>query len=231
MNGAFARGGSPTNFIARAEAEFQRAQKQFQSDTNNFASAWQFGRACFDLADSMENNDRHADIARQGIAASRLAVSARPKSVEGHYYLAMDLGALAETETFGALKLVKEMEREFKTAVGLDEKFDFAGPDRNLGLLYRDAPGWPASIGSKRKAREYLERAEKIAPDYPENILNLAESCLNWGDPKRARSELDALDSLWPQAQKKFSGEKWEKDWNDWTKRREAAQQKLDEKR
>ena len=66
----------------------------------------------------------------------------------------MNLGQLARTELLGALKLVKEMEREFKTAADLDKQFDYAGPERCLGLLYRDAPGWPASIGSRRKARD-----------------------------------------------------------------------------
>ena len=94
----------------------------------------------------------------------------------------MNLGQLARTETLGALKLVREMEREFKTAAELDGHFDYAGPERSLGLLYRDAPGWPVSIGSRRKAREWLEQAEKLAPEYPENHLNLVESYLQWHD-------------------------------------------------
>jgi tetratricopeptide (TPR) repeat protein len=141
----------------------------------------------------------------------------------------MDLGQLARTELLGALKLVKEMEREFKTAAGLDEKFDFAGPERNLGLLYRDAPGWPASIGSKRKARNFLERAVKLAPDYPENHLNLAESYLQWRENDSARLKLNALDSLWPKAQTNFTGEKWEQSWSDWSTRRDAVRKKLEQ--
>ncbi len=85
--------------------------------------------------------------------------------------------------------MVREMEREFKTADDLDEHFDYAGPERCLGLLYRDAPGWPISIGSRHKAREWLEQAVKLAPDYPENQLNLVESYWQWTDTKpRARN-------------------------------------------
>ena len=83
------------------------------------------------------------------------------------------------------------MEREFKTAEDLDEHFDYAGPARCLGLLYRDAPGWPFSIGSRRKAREWLERAAKLAPDYPENHLNLVESCLQWHDRAGAEKRIE----------------------------------------
>jgi tetratricopeptide (TPR) repeat protein len=216
-------------FTARAEAEFLRAQIQFQSATNNPTNAWQFARACYDLADFATNDTQRATLAVQGIAACRQLVAHDPKSAPAHYYLAMDLGQLARTELIGALKLVKEMEGEFKTAEALDEHFDYAGPSRSLGLLYRDAPGWPASIGNKRKARDWLERAIKLAPDYPENRLNLAESYLQWTDPDHAKLELNALDSLWSKARTNYTGEAWEQSWADWSTRRDTARQKLDE--
>jgi hypothetical protein len=216
-------------FAARAEMEFHRAQKQFQSDKNNSTNAWQFARACFDFADFATNNAGRAAIANQGIAACRQLVARESNSAPAHYYLAMNSGQLARAEFIGALRLVREMEREFKTAAGLDAQFDFAGPERCLGLLYRDAPHWPISIGSKSKSRAFLERAEKLAPDYPENHLNLAESCLQWHESNDAKKELDALDSLWPKAQTNFTGEKWERSWNDWSTRRDTARKKLAE--
>jgi hypothetical protein len=142
----------------------------------------------------------------------------------------MNLAQLAHTELIGALKLVKEMEREFKTTGSLDKNFDCAGPERNLGLLYRETPGWPASIGSKRKARNFLEQAVKLAPDYPENILNLAESYLKWSEPDHAKKELNALDSIWSKAQTDFDGEAWEQSWADWSTRRDDLRKKLEEK-
>ena len=212
-------------FAARAEKEFHRAQIQFQSDAKNSTNAWQFARACFDFADFSTNDTRRAGLARLGIAASRQLLAREPKSAPGHYYLAMDFGQLAQAEapSLAAYKLVKEIEREFKAARELDEHFDFAGPPRNLGLLYRDAPGWPISIGSKRKAREFLERAAALAPDYPENQLNLAESQLKWRLLDDAGKTLRKLDALWPSAQTNFTGEAWEQSWADWTARRKAA--------
>ena len=214
-------------FAAHAEAEFHRAQAQLQSVTNDPAAAWQFARACYDFADYATNDTERATLAVQGIAASRKLLAQWPKSAPGHYYLAMNLGQLARTEILGALKIVKEMEREFKTADDLDEHFDFAGPARCLGLLYRDAPGWPASIGSRRKAREWLERAAKLAPEDPENHLNLIESRLNWNDRTGAGNELKDLDALWPKAQTNFVGEAWAPSWADWTARKRAAEQAL----
>ena len=116
-----------------------------------------------------------------------------------------------------------------KTADNLDTHFDYAGPARCLGLLYRDAPGWPTSIGSRHKAREWLERAVQLAPDYPENHLNLVESRLQWNDRTGAKNELKTLDVLWPSAQTNLPGQAWEPSWNDWSTRRDAARKKLDE--
>ena len=141
-------------------------------------------------------------MAEQGIAACQKWLARETNSAPAHYYLAMNYGQLAQAEapSLAAYRLVRQMEREFKTAADLDGHFDYAGPERCLGLLYRDAPGWPFSIGSRRKAREWLEQAAKLAPDYPGNHLNLAESFLQWHDTDDADRELKALDALWPDA-------------------------------
>ncbi len=116
----------------------------------------------------------------------------------------MNLGQLARTKLLGALKLVTEMEAEFKAARRLDEHLDFAGPDRSLGLLYLEAPGWPTSVGSRTKARQHLRRAAELAPQYPENRLTLLEAYLRWGDHNGVQRELKALEEIWPAARTNF---------------------------
>jgi hypothetical protein len=230
--GGLAFGGEPTNriFAARAEGGWQRAQKQFQLDTNDAAAAWQLARACFEFNDFATNNAGRAELANQGIAACQQLLARESNSAPGHYYLALELGLLADTNrNFAAYTRVREMERELKTADGLDAHFDYGGPARCLGLLYRDAPGWPLSIGSRRKAREWLEKAVQLAPDYPENVLNLAESCEQWNDDAAARNQLKRLDALWPAARTNFTGVSWERSWEDWSTRRDAVRTKLNE--
>ena len=140
----------------------------------------------------------------------------------------MNLGQLAQTRSLSALKLVEQMEREFKMAAELDEKLDYAGPQRNLGLLYRDAPAW-VSLGSRSKATKHLLRAAELAPDYPENRLNLVESYVKWNDLNRARRELKQLDELLPRARKQFTGTEWELSWADWAQRLDAVKKKLNQ--
>jgi hypothetical protein len=212
-------------FSKRAEAEFQRTKQLYWTNANNPSNAWVFASACYDLTEFAPTEARRGEIAKQGIAACQQLVTRDPKSAAGHYYLAMNYGELAEAEapSLAAYRLVHEVEREFKTAETLDEKVDFAGPVRCLGLLYRDAPGWPLSIGSKWKAREQLERADKLAPGYPENQLNLVESFLQWRDSDEAEKSLKKLDTTWNAARTNLTGVAWEKSWHDWAVRRTAA--------
>lgn len=230
--GGMAFAGEATNgiFAARAEAEWHRKQTQFQLHTNDAAAAWQFARACFEFNDFATNNAGRAELASQGIAACRQLLARESNSAPGHYYLALELGLLADTKrNLAAYKIVREMERELKTADELDAHFDYAGPARCLGLLYRDAPGWPVSVGSRRKAREWLEYAAKLAPDYPENHLNLVESYWQWKDREAAGNALKTLDALWPAARTNFIGEAWEWSWDDWSTRRDTVREKLNE--
>lgn len=213
-------------FAQRAGAAFHQAQIRYQSHKNDAVSGWQFARTCFDWADWATNKTQRADVARQGMDACHQSLSLT-NSAAAHYYLALNLGQLARVELFSGLNLVHEMSQEFDASAALDKDFDYAGAARGLGLLYRDAPGWPLSIGNKAKARESLESAVSLAPGDPENILDLAESDVKWGDDKGAKKQLAALDALWPKAQTNFTGAAWEQSWGDWTQRRDDLRKEL----
>lgn len=224
---AFAENTTAAEFV-RVDRVYQAARANYLAGRTNIALAWQFGQACFDRAEFATNSTERALLAEQGIAACRGAVAAKSDTVEAHYYLAMNLGQLARTKMLGALKLVSAMETEFKAARSLDARFDFAGPDRNLGLLYFEAPGWPTSIGSRPKARYHLRRAVELAPQHPENRLCLLEACLHWGDRNGAQRELKALADLWPAARTNLAGESWTAAWADWERRLKQAKTKFE---
>lgn len=201
---------------------FVAARQEYQSHSNKAEAAWKYARACFDRAEFPTNSAHRAQLARLGIEAARSAIAQNSNSAAAHYYLAMNFGQLARTKSLGALSLVDKMEAEFKQARDLDELFDFAGPDRNLGRLYFEAPSF-ASIGSPTRAREHFVRAFELAPDYPENRLNLVESAVRWRQLDAARRELKALEKQLEQARKRFSGDAWRAAWIDWNARLEKV--------
>jgi tetratricopeptide (TPR) repeat protein len=192
---------------------------RYEAEPTNNVAAWVFARAAFNRGEFATNDTERAALAVQGIAACRKVLERDSNCVAASYYLGLNLGQLARTKLLGALPLVGEMEGGFKRARELDENFDYAGPDRFLGQLYFQAPGWPASVGSQRKARKHLERAVELAPDYPENRLNLAEASRKWRDKKLTQRELAALAELWPAAKTNYAGADWEAAWADWQPR------------
>ena len=163
------------------EQAYELAKARYQTNSSDPEAAWQFARACFDRADNAGKESVRATVAKEGMAACEQALRLKPHLAAAYYYLGMNQGQLAQTKTFGALGLVKEMERAWKKARELDEHFDFAGPDRNLAMLYRDAPRAPLSVGHRAKAEELALRAVALAPEYPENHLVLLESYLKSG--------------------------------------------------
>ena len=213
---------------AIARKAFQDAQARYRKEPRSGEAAWQFARACFDMAELAPNGAQRAEFAEQGIAACEPALEREPKLAPAQYYLGMNLGQLARTKGLSALKLVKRMERAFSAARELDEKFDYAGPDRNLGLLYRDAPS-VLSVGSRARAKQHLERAASLTPDYPENRLNLCETLLNWKDRVGARRELKSLEELWPRAQANLTGQAWASSWSEWEERRQKLRKSLED--
>ena len=209
-----------TNAVAaHAEAVFTEAQRSVRKQPTNITALLKLSAAAFSWAEFARNDAQRAEIANHGVDASREAIQRSPKSAAAHYWLGMNLGQLARTKTLGALHLVRQMEDEFKQALLLDSKVDYAGPDRSLGYLYRDAPGWPTSIGSKKKAREHLERAVQLHPDFPDNQLALLETFYEWDDTEGFARHFAAVEKTIGEARQKFTGSDWDQSWADWNAR------------
>jgi tetratricopeptide (TPR) repeat protein len=204
-----------------------QARRLWSAEPKNPELAWHYARACFDAAEFALSDSVRADFAMKGIDAARNALRLDPTIAAAHYYLGMNLGQLARTKRLGALKLVDEMESSFYSVVRLNPGFDFAGAHRCLGLLYRDAPGWPISVGNRSKARQHLTKCVELSPEYPDNWLSLIEALISWGEQERARALYTKAKDHLAAARKRFTGVQWKTSWEDWDQRLEAIQSKL----
>ena len=169
-----------TNVPPVIQRIYDEAHRRFAASPDDAQAAWQLGRACYDRAEFSKDNAERASLANEGITACRPLTVRLPKLAEGHYYLAMNLAQLARTKLLGALPILPEMRQGWLEALAIDEKLDYAGADRYLGLLFRDAPGWPVSLGDTRKAKQYLRRAQGGAwvsrePSESHRVLNRME--------------------------------------------------------
>ena len=123
-------------------------------------------------------------------------VAIDPKRIEGQYYLALCLGYVAWSTNVGAFDILPEIASAGKTAASIDERYDYAGSQRLLGMLYLRAPGWPTSIGDPDEAQARLQRAIVLAPDYMPNHLFYAEALLSNEKRSEALHEVDVALSL-----------------------------------
>lgn len=214
-------------FVAYAEKEYRAGLAKHEAEPNNVEATVQFARATFDRAEFAANSTERAQLAEPAIDACEHMLIANDNNAALHYYLAMNLGELARTKGIGALKLVRQMEKEFARAAELNSDLDYAGPDRNLGELYLEAPGWPTSIGNRSKARQHLMRAVQLAPDYPDNHLSLIEYYVKTGDDSGAQREAKTYFELLPKARERFTGEEWASSWADWDARWQKVESRL----
>ena len=174
--------------LANALAVLEK-ERSVVAKGETYGPLWRESRVYFALADQADSDlkrSKRAWYAKQGVQLAHDAIAANPKGVEGHYYLALNLGYVAATYSFyqksvrfqSARDLVEEMAKEAKAAADLDERYDHAGARRLLGVVYLRAPGWPASIGDPEEGLMQLKRTIEIDPAFPHNRLYYAEALL-----------------------------------------------------
>jgi hypothetical protein len=178
---------------------------------DRYDAQWQAAEALAFLA---EHEPRPADriaAARAGIVLARRGRELQPDGAQAHYWYAINTGLLADVDRSFGLSAINEMEPALKRAAELDERYDYAGAHRLLGILYLRTPPPPASIGSSRKGLKALQRAAELFPDYPENQLYLAEAYRETGQPEQARPLLAKVAAAKPWPDRVFESGAWRK--------------------
>lgn len=211
---------------ASLRKQYSLSRSNYLAQPNNTTSAWKFARATFELAESVESDKERAELAHEGIESANAALRKDSTNAPAHLYLALNIGQLARTKLLSALGMVKEMEKELLASIKADENFDHASAHRSLGMLYVEAPGWPASIGSKSKARQHLEKSIELAPDYPDNHLSALEAYARWDDQDSLRRGIARYLKILPVARQQYSSEEWAQPWKDWDERWAAVRAK-----
>ena len=144
------------------------------SAATDFEAAWKSARAAYWIGGHAPEGERRAALER-GIAAGEAAARLRPDRPEGHYWLAADMGALAES--FGlsqGLKYRSRIKSELERVAEVDAAWEQASATTALGRWYYLVPRLFG--GSRAKADEHFRRALDQYPHSVTALTFLAES-------------------------------------------------------
>jgi len=209
---AQAAGDPDALYAARDDlASAQRAAaiwaERLQTDPADFESAWKLARARYWLGGRVEEAQRKK-VLEAGIAAGRAAVAAQPDRPEGHFWIAANMGALAESHGLRqGLKYRGDIKEALLTVLQLDPGFQQGSADRALGRWYYKVPGLFG--GSDEKSEYHLRKALTYNPKSTATLYFLAETLIERGKEDEARTELhkvlDApLDPEWTPEDREF---------------------------
>ncbi len=173
----------------------------------DFDAAWKLARACYWLGGHVPEAERQATYER-GIAAARAAVAAQPARPEGHFWLAANMGALAESAGLRAgLKYRSAVKAALETVLKIDPAFQQGSADRALGRWYQRVPRLFG--GNDRLAEFHLRRSLAYNPNSTASLYFLAETLVELGRPAEAREALRKvleapLDPEWAPEDREF---------------------------
>jgi hypothetical protein len=149
------------------------------------------------LAAAVAADARRSDIESDSAIRNQLAADAllnaqaclerAPQEAACLYYQAIALGLKARAHPLQANEALKSMLEALGAAEAADPGYDQAGPARVKALVLIKAPAWPLGPGDAEAGLASARRAVALRPQYPPNVLALAESLGKSGDTHGAQ--------------------------------------------
>jgi hypothetical protein len=149
-------------------------ESRLKATPNDFESAWKLARACYWLGGHVAEDSRRAQYER-GIEAGRQASVLQANRPEGFFWMAANMGAMAESFGLRAgIRYRGPVKKALETVLMLDPDFQQGSADRALGRWYQKVPGLFG--GSKGKSVEHLQRSLTYDPASTASHYFLAET-------------------------------------------------------
>ena len=164
---------------------------RLQANPKDFESAARLAQARYWLGtNGLPEAERKAAL-EAGIAAARSAIAINANRPEGHFWLAANMGALAES--FGLRQGIKyrgAIKDALLMTLKLDQGFLQGSADRALGRWYYKVPGLFG--GSNKRSEEHLRKALTYNPNSVISHLFLADTLADMGRKEEARKAYQA---------------------------------------
>jgi hypothetical protein len=176
--------------IASARRAVELWTAALARNPKDFDAAWKLSRADYWLGGHVSERERSAFF-DDGIERGRTAAALGPDRPEGHFWLAVNMGAAAELSTRAGLKYRAQIRSELETVLRVDRAFLQGSADRALGRWYARVPRLFG--GNKKLAEEHLRRSLQYNSHSTASHFFLAELMIDDGRPAEARAELQQV--------------------------------------
>jgi len=164
---------------------------RLKANPRDFASAWKLAQARYWLGTNGLPEPQRKEALESGIEAARVAIAIDAAKPEGHFWLAANMGALAES--FGLRQGIKyrgQIRAALEQALKLDPAFLQGSADRAIGRWYFKVPGLFG--GSNKKSEAHLRQALTYNPQSVISHIFLGDTLADMGRKDEARKAYQA---------------------------------------
>lgn len=122
-----------------------------------------------------KNSELAMPFFEKGLAEAEAALESKSDDWEAIFWWGANKGSIADIDRgLSALKTIRTIEEKMIEMKENQPDYGFAGPNRVLGKIYQNAPRF-ISVGSSSKAEKALKNAYERFPNFPGNVIALAE--------------------------------------------------------
>lgn len=192
---------------ARRAVEIWRGR--LAEDGQNIDTVWKLARAYYWLGtNGPDGQDAKKRLLEEGVTVARQAIAIDARRPDGHFWLAANMGALAESHGLSqGLRYRGAIKDALETVLAIDPDYLQGSADRALGRWYYKVPRLFG--GNKRRSEEHLRKALAYNEHSIITRLFLAETLLSLDRPADARAQLEAalaspIDPDWAPEDRRF---------------------------
>jgi hypothetical protein len=127
-------------------------------------------------SDTETDGKVRAQLADEASGYADACIAQAPQAAPCLYGKGLALGLEARAHPTGANDALKSMLQALTSAEAAAPSYDQAGPSRVRALVLLRAPGWPLGPGDPDAGLVAARRAVELKPQYPPNLLALAEA-------------------------------------------------------
>jgi tetratricopeptide (TPR) repeat protein len=157
----------------------------------DFENSWKLARACYWLGTQGPDAERRPALDR-GVKAGQQAADLQPNKPEGHFWMAANMGALAQS--YGLTQGIKYRGRikdALERVLAMEPAWQQGSADRALGWWYHMVP--TLFGGSEQKAEDHLRKALTYNTQSTATLYFLGEVLLERNKKAEAKSVLQMV--------------------------------------